>query len=96
MLNHLFIEESPVLFKLTNIQRWPCTLLSVDFTLHKINLFIGERMIMLHAGYNEGIVPKAEVVFRALSSCGDNHGEMNHKMIVRWLEDKLIPYLPPK
>ena len=21
---------------------------------------------------------------------------MNHTMIVRWLEDKLIPYLPPK
>ena len=23
-------------------------------------------------------------------------GEMNHKMIDRWLEDKLIPNLPPK
>ena len=50
MLNHLFMEEGPVSFKLANIQRWPCILLSVDFTLHKITLFIGERMIILHAG----------------------------------------------
>ena len=50
MLNHLFMEEGPISFKLANIQRWPCILLSVDFTLHKINLFIGERMIILHAG----------------------------------------------
>ena len=50
MLNHLFMEEGPVSFKLANIQRWPCILLSVDFTLHKINYFIGERMIILHVG----------------------------------------------
>ena len=53
-------------------------------------------MIILHAGYNEGFLPNAEVVFRALSSSGDDHGEMNHKIIVRWLEDRLIPNLPPK
>ena len=53
-------------------------------------------MIILHAGYNDGFVPNAGVVFKAHSSNGDYHGEMNHKMIVRWLEDKLIPNLPPK
>ena len=53
-------------------------------------------MIILHAGYNERFVPNAEVVFKAHSSSGYYHGEMNHKMIVRWLEDKLIPNLPPK
>ena len=73
-----------------------CILLSVDFTLHKINLFIGERMIILHAGYNEGFEPNAEVVFRALSFSGDYHRKMSHKMIVCWLEDKLVPNLPPK
>ena len=35
-------------------------------------------------------------MFRAHSSSGDYHGEMNDKMIVRWVEDKLIPNLPPK
>ena len=53
-------------------------------------------MIILHAGCNEGFVPNAEVVFKVHSSSGNYHGEMNHKMIVRWLEDKLIPNLPPK
>ena len=48
-----------VLFELANIQRLPCILLSVDFTLHKINLFYvlkmftfifsDERMIILRA-----------------------------------------------
>ena len=49
------MEEGPVSFKLADIQRWPCILLSVDFTKHNINLFIGEKMIILHAGYNEGL-----------------------------------------
>ena len=53
-------------------------------------------MNILYAGYNEGLVPNAEVVFRALSSIGDYHGEMNNKMIIRWLEDKLVPNLPSK
>ena len=39
MLNHFLWKR--VSFKLADIQRWPCILLSVDFTLHKINLFIG-------------------------------------------------------
>ena len=53
-------------------------------------------MILLHAVNNEGFVPNTEVVSRAHSSSGDYHGEMNHKMIACWLEDKLIPNLPPK
>ena len=75
MPNHLFMEDGPGSFKLANIQRRPCISLSVDFTLHtcKINLFISERMIILHAEYNDGFVPNAEVVFRALSSSGDYH-----------------------
>ena len=35
-------------------------------------------------------------MFGALCSNGEYHGEMNHIMIVRWLEDKLIPNLAPK
>ena len=97
MLNHLFMEEGPVSFKLANIQRWPCLLMSVIFTLHKINLFIGERMIILHAGTMRDSYPTLKLCSGLLrSSSGDYQGERNHKMIVRWLEDKLIPYLSPK
>ena len=68
MLNHFFMEEGFVQNGKKNIQRRPCILLSVDFTLHKINLFIstkifsGERMIILHAGFNEGFVPNARKI----------------------------------
>ena len=62
MLNHFFMEENFI--QIGNIQRWPCILI-VDFTLHKIYLLIGtkyallERMIIFHAGHNEGFVPNA-------------------------------------
>ena len=90
-----FYGRGPSFNQIGKHQRSPCILLSVAFILHKINLFIGERMTILHAWYNEGFVQNAEVVFRALSSSGNYHGEMNNKIIVRWLEDKLIPNLPP-
>ena len=51
------MEKGPVSFKLANIQRWPSILLSVDFTLRKINLLIGERMIILHAGTTRDSYP---------------------------------------
>ena len=47
MLNHL-----------TNIQRLPCILLSVDFTLHKLNLFIGTKYTLL-LYFQGGFVPNA-------------------------------------
>ena len=53
-------------------------------------------MTILHAGYYEGFVPDAEVIFNAHSSSGDYHGEMNHKMTVRWQGNKLIPNQPNK
>ena len=59
-------------------------------------IFSGEKMTILHAGYYEGFVPDAEVIFNAHSSSGDYHGEMNHKMTVRWQGNKLIPNQPKK
>ena len=35
-------------------------------------------------------------MLRAFSSSGDYHGEMNHEMTVRWLEDELILNMPTK
>ena len=61
----LFMEEGFIqIGKHSTLGRWPCILLSVDFT-YKINVFIGtkyvsgERMIILHAGYNERFLPNA-------------------------------------
>ena len=55
----------------------------------------GQRMIILHAGYEGGFIPGAGEVFKAHSATGDYHKEMNHKTILKWL-NKIIPYLPKK
>ena len=96
MLNHLCYDGGSGFIQIGKHSTLAVHITVTDFTLHKIYVFIGERLIILHAGYNKGVVPNPEVVLNAHSSSGDYHGEMNHKMIVRWLEDKLIPNLPPK
>ena len=49
---------------------------------------------MLHVGYENGFVPGGKLVFKAGSSDGDYHSEMNHKSFQRWLTEKLIPNAP--
>ena len=48
-------------------------------------------MIVLHAGNEHGFVPGGKLEFKAGSSDGDYHSEMNHQKIRRWLTEKLIP-----
>ena len=51
-------------------------------------------MIVLHAGNEHGFVPRGKLVFKAGSSDGDYHSEMNHQNFQRWLTEKLIPNVP--
>ena len=53
-------------------------------------------MIVLHAGYEFGFIPNADLVFKAHSASVDYHGGMNHQTVVRWLQEKLIPNIPRK
>ena len=55
----------------------------------------GERMIVLHAGSSKGFIPNAKLVFKAHSSTGDYHQEMNFNNFFKWLQEKLIPNLEP-
>ena len=55
----------------------------------------GECMIVLHAGSSKGFIPNAKLVFKAHSSTGDYHQEMNFNNIFKWLQEKLIPNLEP-
>ena len=52
----------------------------------------GERLIFLHAGFLKG----TELVWKAKSSTGDYHDEMNGDNFFKWVKEKLIPHLPPK
>lgn len=62
----------------------------------KIPFNKGDRLIILHAGSRSGFVHDACLIFKAHSSEGDYHNEMNAKNFMKWLEEKLIPNLPKK
>lgn len=38
----------------------------------------------------------AELVYKGGSASGDYHGQMNQVNFEKWVDEKLIPYLPPK
>ena len=58
----------------------------------------GERLIVLHAGCAEkGFLNGCDLVFRSKSKDNrDYHTEMNSKVFLEWVEQQLIPALPPK
>ena len=55
----------------------------------------GDRFIVVHAGSENGFIDGASLVFKAKTSQGDYHDEMNGENFMRWLREKLIPNLPP-
>ena len=55
----------------------------------------GGRLIVLHAGTVNCWVPGAELVFRAKSSSGDYHNEMNIQHFMEWWKTQLLPNIPP-
>ena len=54
------------------------------------------RNIVLHAGSKAGFIKGTELVWKAKSSTGDYHDEMNGDDFFKWVKEKLIPHLPPK
>ena len=55
-----------------------------------------ERMIIVHAGSNDGFIPGAKRCVQAGSSFGDDHEEMNFEKFKNWSENRLVPNLKPK
>lgn len=56
----------------------------------------GSRLIIVHAGYKEGFIPNAKLMFKSGLKTGDYHDDMNAVNYVKWLKEKLIPNLPPQ
>lgn len=54
----------------------------------------GMRVIIVHAGGCEGFVPNACLVYKANSTSGDYHDNMNLENYKKWLATKLLPNLP--
>ncbi|XP_046966920.1 uncharacterized protein LOC124534920 [Vanessa cardui] len=59
-------------------------------------LSTGSRFIVVHAGSSDGFVPNASLVYKAASTSGDYHSNMNHDNYTKWLNEKLLPNLPEK
>jgi hypothetical protein len=64
----------------------------------KIPLNKGQRFVILHAGCKTVFfLSGCELVFKTLSTDGrDYHSEMNSVIFNKWLEEQLVPALPPK
>ncbi|XP_045450769.1 uncharacterized protein LOC123659609 isoform X1 [Melitaea cinxia] len=54
----------------------------------------GMRIIVIHAGGCEGFVPNANLTFKANSTSGDYHDNMNLDNYKKWLSTQLLPNLP--
>ena len=55
----------------------------------------GSRLIILHAGGENGWIDGADLVFQSKKSTGDYHDEMNSERFEEWFRDQLLPNLQP-
>ena len=54
----------------------------------------GDRLIILHAGSEQGFIEGADLIFKSKTRSGDYHDKMNSENFQKWLSTKLIPNLP--
>lgn len=55
----------------------------------------GERIVIVHAGFEAGFVPNALMMFKADKKSGDHHDSlMNYDIYEKWMQNQLIPNLP--
>lgn len=53
-----------------------------------------QRLIIVHAGNEKGIVPGAFLTYKSTDTTGDYHNEMNNDNYEKWLVNQLIPNIP--
>lgn len=55
----------------------------------------GPRLIIVHAGGERGFVKNALLIFQSQQKTGDYHDDMNYDNFSRWVQNMLLPNLPP-
>lgn len=55
----------------------------------------GRRLIIIHAGGECGFVKNALLIFQSQQKSGDYHDDMNYENFSKWVQNMLIPNLPP-
>lgn len=58
------------------------------------NYSAGNRLILLHAGSKAGFLNGGMLLYKAGTTSGDYHGQMNHVNFEKWVREKLVPNLP--
>jgi hypothetical protein len=54
------------------------------------------RLIVVHAGSEDGFVIGAWLIYKEESVIADYHGQMNNTNFEKWIQEKLIPNIPEK
>ena len=54
----------------------------------------GQRLIVVHAVYEDRFIPGARLIYKAALCTGDYRNEMNKKNFTKWLEEMLLPNPP--
>ena len=55
----------------------------------------GQRLIVIHAGGENGFVPGAQEIFNPGVASGDYHGQMDGTNFEKWYTKKLLPNVQP-
>ncbi|XP_054276557.1 uncharacterized protein LOC128995564 [Macrosteles quadrilineatus] len=56
----------------------------------------GDRLIIVHAGGEDGFIPNTFLQWKASQSTGDYHKNMNTVNYEKWVQEKLLPNLKPR
>ena len=54
----------------------------------------GGRLIILHAGSENGCIDGAALVFQSRKAMGDYHDDMTSEHFEEWFHDSLMPNIP--
>ncbi len=88
----VYIDETYINSNHTKPHAW------LDGTSQSLHAPIGKgrRLIIINGLAETGFIPNALLMFKSGSKSGDYHADMNNVNYMKWLQEKLIPNLPPK
>lgn len=88
--NIFFLDETWVDNNLTFKKCWRNEMIDAVLT----DTSSTNRLILVHAGSRGGFLNGAKLLFKAGTTSGDYHGQMNSVNFEKWATDMLIPNLP--
>lgn len=91
--NIYYLDETWLDSNITVKMCWQTEVFGVQDN-YPIIISSGNRLILLHSGSKEGFLDGAMLLYKAGSSGGDYHRQMNHVNFEKWAREKLVSNLP--